>query len=439
MSPREIKKYIIIISLLCVTIIIVAIKAPKPKPKSKINAVPVEQFVTNNLLANPDVFVAQDDKKYIVNTEIIQSDDSDYDYMNTSNNFQTYFPLTANKSKDIKFQKDDAWVNFNVVSLLTIKKNDANNKETIIAQKTIDELKPSTGKINLDENSKNKFFYPKIYQNEDKFIDIVYTIYDDKLSEEIILNKYQDFPELTQHLSLHNTHIKVEGQKINFLDKKTGKILWYITPPKMYEQAKQFQINSGLVYDIRCDNPKTALEKCQEFTLTKKFTDDGKQWLADPKRQYPVVIDPNFQIDSADTVANWVSSDSTNFAASQETYIKYEGTGSVKVIAIPKCWQLGGSCNSACQYNSLGNTVTGYSSCSSSSCGGNCWGTGGSCDSECRFTGYFATTYKNSCGSATACDGNCWGISGSCDSGCTAGSVGSQTLYTNCSSGTYCP
>src|SRR3989304_3266397 len=38
-------------------------------------------------------------------------------------------------------------------------------------------------------------------------------------------------------------------------------------------------------------------------------------------------------VDNADTSANWVSSDGTNFTVSQETTDKQEGTGSVKIVA----------------------------------------------------------------------------------------------------------
>ncbi|OGE30366.1 hypothetical protein A2631_01160 [Candidatus Daviesbacteria bacterium RIFCSPHIGHO2_01_FULL_44_29] len=42
-------------------------------------------------------------------------------------------------------------------------------------------------------------------------------------------------------------------------------------------------------------------------------------------------------LDSADNVGSWTSNDSTNFAISQETTIKQEGTGSIKAVAVQNC------------------------------------------------------------------------------------------------------
>lgn len=396
-SKKIIISIVVILLLFSFGIYVSKTSTPKYAP------LPPEKLSSDSLLTKPNFFLGEDGEWYKIDTQIVKSNDSEYGYMNTTNNFKTFFPEQIDKSKNIKFQRADAWVDLNIVSLLTIKKIDDKNQEKIIAKKTIGSSNSVQGRTSSNQEVKNKFSYPKIYQDGDKYIDINYTVYSYKLSEEIVLNKFQDFPELTQHLSLHNAFAKVDGPIINFFHEKTGELLWFISSPKMYEQNDNTKISHGLVYDIKCDNSKTPLEYCRDFTITKKFNDEGKKWLADSTRQYPVVLDPDFQIDNADNFTSWVSSDPANFVVSQETTIKHEGTGSVKVIITPKCWKLAGVCSSSCQYNALGGTITAYPNCGPTACSGNCWGLAGICDVSCTSSGVTTGSSYTTCGVGASC------------------------------------
>ena len=100
----------------------------------------------------------------------------------------------------------------------------------------------------------------------------------------------------------------------------------------MYETGNLSQTSSGVVYEIKEDQG--------QLIITKVITKEGRAWLSDPKRVYPIAIDlviDNAEalseatvIDNGDTSSNWTSSDATNSTVSQETTIKQEGTGSVK-------------------------------------------------------------------------------------------------------------
>lgn len=435
MSPKQ-----IIISLAIVSLFVVSGIFFFKSASIKEIPVPAGKLPADTLLTKPNLYLGSDGQWHPIDPDIVKSDDANYEYMNVTNNFKTYFPDKINNSKDIKFQRADAWVNFNALSMLTVKKINDKNQEKVIARKTLGFFNSVPGQ--LDPNNKdikNKLSYPKIYQNGDKFIDINYTIYSYKLSEEIVLNKFQDYPELTQHLTLHNAYAKVDGPLINFYHQKTGELLWFISSPKMYEQNDKTKLSHGLTYDIKCDNSRIPLDNCTDFTITKKFTDEGKKWLSDSNRQFPVVLDPDFQINSADNSTLWVSSDTTNFTVSQETTIKHEGTGSVKIVATGKCWQNGGVCSASCQYNALGTSITAYASCGSAACGGNCWGIAGACDAGCTGSGYTTGSVATSCGAGVLCAGsNCWGIGGTCDAGCTNQTYTTGTIKNTCGSGVLC-
>lgn len=400
--------------------------------KNKPNNNPLSDLTNANSLFSPPAFYIDSiGRTQPIDTKIVKSTDPKYAYMNTTNVFKTYFPQNLNSQNSIKFEFGNASINFSTVSKLTVKKIDKDNKETIVAEKSIDNLKQVTGKI-----SKNKFSYPKIYQNGDKFIDVNYTVYSYKLSEEIVLNKFQDFPELTQHLTLNNAYAKVENQTINFYHKTTNKLLWFISPPYMYEQNNINNLSLGLQYDLKCDDSDIAIEKCSNFSLTKKFTADGQKWLSDPSRKYPIVIDP--QINSADALTGWATSDTVNFSTSVDTTIKQEGTGSIKIVGIgnTNCWGIAGSCDAGCNYSNRGDTPV-YNGCSASSCANtNCWTLGGVCDGGCVYGNRGDTQVYNGCSSSTCANTNCWTIGGVCDGGCVYNTSNSYTVYDTCGSNT---
>ena len=348
-------------------------------------------------------------QKSNIDTSIIKSSDSKYSYMNTTNNFQTYFPQDIfDPNSNIKFQKGESSITFNLLSF------------------------PKSQKNSASEATKNQIFYPKIYQNGDKFIDLKYTIYSDKLTEEIILNKFQQLPQISQHLNLFNTYVSQKGQQLNFYHPSTNELIWFIPAPIMYEQNDRTKTNSGLIYQITCDDPKTEFKNCRKLTLTKTITPEGQQWLSDPTRNYPVVIDPNLQINNADTATQWVSTNTAVVTVSQDTTNKVEGTGSVKVVvgANLACWASNGSCDAGCANTTI-TPVNVFTTCTANS---NCpdtnvWTVGGVGDSACTSSAVSTGTAYNTC-TATAC--GCWGISGSCDGGCADSSISSASRYQDC-------
>lgn len=442
MSPKQITTSLVIILALILGIVFLSSQVKKTAKNSP--DIPSKQNnpTAKNIFSLPNFYLDANGKAQPIQTEIVKSTDSKYGYMNTTNTFKTYFPKKLDASNSVKFETDDASINFSIVSQLTIKKIDNNNKETIVAQKSVGELNQTVGQVDI--KNKNIFSYPKIYQNADKFIDIIYTIYNYKLSEEIVLNKFQDFPELTQNLVLNNAYAKVENQTINFYHQVTNKLIWFISPPQMYEQNNKSKISLGLYYDLKCKDSTLAIEKCSNLLLTKKFTTDGQRWLSDPSRQYPVVIDP--VINEADALTgsgwSWATSDTVNFSTAVDTSVYQESTGSIRMNAIgnSNCWSYGGSCDSGCNNNGY-SSPTVYTTCNTTSqCGGTTWTYGGNpslCFTSCQPN---AANWgiQQDCFDNTPPDGQNWMCVGNGQYYCSTASGTSYFDYPNCTLGTFC-
>ena len=419
---------IIIIIALIIAIIFLLKLSPSKSSKSKNQ--------TNSESLDLTKYRDSDGNLKSVDTTIRSIKDSQYKYANITNNFQTYFTDKPQKTdSDIKIQKNNASISFKIINHLVITNKDSSGKEIPIADLNSSSLNFENSQVFTSvDGKKNSLKYSNIYQKDKTSMDVVYTVYNDHLSEEIVVNQFLGFPKFSQNLKLNNTYITTGNGQINFYQKTTNELLWFIPQPKMYEKNNLNQNNNGLHYDISCLDSSKSIEMCDEIILTKTLDESGKKWLSDSNRKYPIIIDPYFQINAADNTTGWVSSDVSNLVVSQENTIKHEGTGSIKIVSSPKCWQLSGSCSPFCQYNSLGVGTTAYSSCTGNSCSGNCWSTDGiTCDSNCTHNTYTTGTV------ATGCSSNYCGSSGYWSGGCSGSSVGSYSAYTSCSwDGSYC-
>ena len=163
--------------------------------------------------------------------------------------------------------------------------------------------------------------------------------------EEFILNQKQTFPTFKQKINLFNTYVAKSSDSIQFNHPGTDKLLWYIPAPFMYEQNHPEIKHFGIKFKLECEFPNTPTKDCRVFILTTEITPEGQQWLNDPSRNYPVIIDP--------TVAD-------------------------------SCWGVGGYCDDGCVYGAVtGSTV--YTTCANGAvCAGtNCWYTSAGTCSHC--------------------------------------------------------
>jgi|GEM_PF-1757711 len=222
-----------------------------------------------------------------------------YNFENTTNTFKSYFKSNPLQTKAIKFSNNKAAITFSTSPV------------------------QSFGNFSFEKSpkvEKNAITYENVFPN----IDLKYSVSSTRLLEEFIVKD--------KNIAINTEKIIQDAETIDVDEYKEddGKIIFYkkekevfiIPQPVIYEQDNTEISSFGIKYEIS----KTSNNV---YSITKVITDEGIKWLNDPARQYPIVID--LVINNADTASSWVSSDTTNTVVSDESTIKYSGTGSVKV------------------------------------------------------------------------------------------------------------
>lgn len=136
--------------------------------------------------------------------------------------------------------------------------------------------------------------YPNVYSN----IDIKYSVGSDRIKEDIIYTEKPEkgFPSVfTYKMDLEGMSVKQVGEIIYLYDLKTNKPIYYFETPYMYDSfiPEEFKTAEGIN-----SIPEEAIS--YDVTLTYKIINNqlylylspSKQWLEDPKRVYPITIDP---------------------------------------------------------------------------------------------------------------------------------------------------
>lgn len=217
-------------------------------------------------------------------TSLVPSTDPEYDFMNLTNSYQTFFSTDGfGQKKAVKFQVKDAWMKF--------------------------KISHTSGQGETDNIANNKFNFTQIAKSDNNILAANYTLETNQLLEEIVLNKFQGYPTITQEIELHNAILKTNGKKIDAYHSTTNELLWTIPEPVMYEVASPEIKNYGLHYEINCTN-----SDCSTLLLSKIIDHEGQVWLSDPIRNYPLVIDltagpnsPSTVIDGGGGSLSWIS------------------------------------------------------------------------------------------------------------------------------------
>jgi len=128
-------------------------------------------------------------------------------------------------------------------------------------------------------------------------VDFRYIINSNSFLEEFIVSDpptaFKAF-EVVQKLKVPNATLQ-ENQdgSIDFLDLNNRQLLWHIPPPKLYEivqknlRSESISESYGVKYDIKQTSPNT-------FLIQKVLQEEGRNWLLDPARTYPLVVDTTF-------------------------------------------------------------------------------------------------------------------------------------------------
>ena len=225
---------------------------------------------------------------------------SKYKYQNSNSFHQTSFQQNPAAQSAIHFT--------NKYSNLSFFTNSIQSFGTVN-----EKVKPTT--------QNNTITYKSIFPNTD----LKYTVNPNQLLEEFIVydkNTALKMIEISQTLDRSNidSYQEMDNGSIKLFYQEN--LVATIPIPVMYELKDKAIKSYDLKYEVK------ELDK-DTLSITKVINQEGQDWLNDKKRIYPIVID--LVIDNADNAASWISSDPISSVVSQETTIKQEGTGSIKI------------------------------------------------------------------------------------------------------------
>jgi len=120
-------------------------------------------------------------------------------------------------------------------------------------------------------------------------MDLKFTPAPEKLTEEVILKKYHDFNSISYDLDTIDLDFIQEDNELYFYkegnsDHSNDNWIFAIKAPFMYEQSNIDNKSYELTYVVE--------KKTVGYKLVKQLTEEGKRWLSDPNRSFPIVIDP---------------------------------------------------------------------------------------------------------------------------------------------------
>lgn len=193
--------------------------------------------------------------------------------------------------------------------------------------------------------SANTLTYPQIFPETD----IRYTNNITQLLEEFIVHSPSTaikMTTITQTVNLTDIDRYEEiDHGLSFF--RQNQVVARVPRPVMYELNNRNRQSYGISYTVKAHTSTN-------LTVSKNINQEGLDWLQDPERNYPIVID--LAIDNADTIENWASSNATYLPISTEATIVQEGTGSLKLAASAP---FGSSSDGACTISSNLNLNTG--------------------------------------------------------------------------------
>ncbi len=121
-----------------------------------------------------------------------------------------------------------------------------------------------------------------VYEGIFEGMNLRYTFLDHKVLEEVVLEKFRNI-QIIEQFKIENVWLSEKDGGIYFYHEKTGRLAFFIPPPVMYEEG-----NPGIqCYDISYLVQPTG----EKYVIRKVIGKKGLDWLKDPGRVYPVVID----------------------------------------------------------------------------------------------------------------------------------------------------
>lgn len=232
-----------------------------------------------------------------------QSEDANFNHENKKNSFKTRFKNKAKNNNLVKFEVGNRNIQFGLEDNADL--GNVNNNSSNISGNTVT--------------------YPNVYDG----VDLKYTVSSIRLLEEFIVQTPQDAAKinsLTEQFSISGVNYRQQPDgSIKFLDTQTNELVFTIPKPVMYELDNQTEQNFGLHYSIT--------QQGNRYYLTKILDAEGKSWLANTDRVYPIVIDASvgpssgstFGTDTSIGTANWLNTSNAANSDDSKTYTDSQG------------------------------------------------------------------------------------------------------------------
>lgn len=196
-----------------------------------------------------------------IDPTITQTKENGFPYGSTKNHFQTYFGNQSN-APIVKVKGQGFQVDLGVTT-------------------------PKTGEPSIS-TKQNKIVYENLL-SEGK---LEYEVLSDSVKEKIILEKAPITSSYEFNYQLAGVTAKQQKDgSIQFIDSQSGVTKFIIPKPFMYDN----QVDSKSPYGFTW-SPKVTQTIQQDGTNIKLTLQADSNWLRDPKRKYPVVIDPTIVI-----------------------------------------------------------------------------------------------------------------------------------------------
>lgn len=197
--------------------------------------------------------------------------------------------------------------NSNLRNLIKFEKNNSVNSEQVYEINYSLEDSPDLGKLKnvTGVTLNNTIIYKQIYPN----IDLKYTVKEEGLLEEFIVADKATALSITQIPESFNTkgvyYVENDDKSIDFFSVYNDKLVFKIPKPVMYEYENTEERNYDLHYQVIQEN--------NLFYIKKIIDHEGRVWLGDIKRIYPIVID-------ASTISTSTGSLSTAYSFQRKTW-----------------------------------------------------------------------------------------------------------------------
>ena len=149
-----------------------------------------------------------------------------------------------------------------------------------------------------------------LYNNVDDSDDVQYTITDNGVKEEIILDKWRDKHEFSYLFSAEQYHATLENNQVVITKKGDKKTLFVLSAPAMIDHSGEK--SDAITLSLK--------ESKDQYELT---IDADKDWLKSPDRSYPVRIDPTVVVPTENLIDSVTSSVHGTYQGRGYGYVGY--------------------------------------------------------------------------------------------------------------------